>query len=393
MNNITDKKNEFNKYSISLDLVQFVCYNNTNELQKRLADNTIQLYTVEKRHNRNPNFRYNYKIHNNSNEEIADIFIVPSNHVYKYDEVLIKISNHLLYQQNLLSTIENLLHNLNLTFIRINELHIAIDSMLNAKIMDILRRISKGHKTIALNNNTIKLSSDNFDYNNEKYTTYHLGSKKSDLTASVYNKTLEITASGKDYIKQYWALNGLDITKEIFRFEVKLKYKRIKKYNLTLSMINKVNVLSAIIVKEIKENEWINFYNVKARDKIKLNEKKITKQTLIKRGSKIRWMHWNHFPSQMELLTNNIAPNHKQNINKYKTTITTLLQKIKGNLFISYDSELEIIRELALKYNLETFTQKKISDLFYTNQSNKMYQELHSQIYKLDDELELYKDK
>lgn len=55
--------------------------------------------------------------------------------------------------------------------------------------------------------------------------SFYIGSNKSDKRTVLYNKSLEIIKSNKQYITEYHLLNGLDTSKEVFRIETQINGK------------------------------------------------------------------------------------------------------------------------------------------------------------------------
>ncbi len=52
---------------------------------------------------------------------------------------------------------------------------------------------------------------------------FSIGSKKGNKQIAIYNKTQDIVRTSKNYIRDFWGLNGLDITAENYRFEMRVK--------------------------------------------------------------------------------------------------------------------------------------------------------------------------
>jgi hypothetical protein len=374
-------KNDDLKYSVALDLLQVVY---------ELPDDYIMNfpsskggYTVDRITNKIRNFNNAYVIYNHNIIKVAEVYTSPNKGFYKKNEILLKVDNQLLYHEDFYKIIKQLEEKYNLSFVRINAIHIAIDSPINKKAYTLLTKISRNHKSVVINNNNLKLSSNNLNYDNGTYATFHLGSSKSILTASFYNKSLELKKSSKHYIVNFWKKNGLNLSEDIYRIEFKFKYKRIKDFNLDILKIKDIKNLNIILINEIKNKKWLTFYKVKAQD----NKRGVKKETLIRNGSEYRWMHWNNLPVNNKLLPKNNTNITPDIINQIKTTITTLLKFIKKNPFIPNNEKIATIEELAKKNGLEEYTITKIYHYFPYN--NKL-KDLYFDIYNLKDELEYY---
>ena len=81
--------------------------------------------------------------------------------------------------------------------------------------------------------------------------TYYMGSNKADKQIRIYNKSKELELSHKDYIKDFYYLNGLDyLLNTVERLELSLKGDLVR--NIDLYSLNNPDYLASVIQTEFK---------------------------------------------------------------------------------------------------------------------------------------------
>jgi hypothetical protein len=97
-----------------------------------------------------------------------------------------------------------------------------------------------------------------------KWQGLKIGSMKSDMYGSVYNKTQELKKQDgkKDYIRDHWKLNGLNTDSDISRFEIRMKWKRLKLidewgHNPDISSLEDARYLASLMRTAV--NGWLQF--------------------------------------------------------------------------------------------------------------------------------------
>lgn len=97
-----------------------------------------------------------------------------------------------------------------------------------------------------------------------KWEGLKIGSMKSDIYGSVYNKTRELKKwdGAKDYIPKHWKLNGMDTSSDITRLEVHLRWKRLKlidnwEHNLDISCLEDAPYLASLM--RTAMGGWLEF--------------------------------------------------------------------------------------------------------------------------------------
>lgn len=150
----------------------------------------------------------------------------PFSAVLKNESSLLKIENRFLYSSELNYLLQSFFKTTGARFQNISRLDIAIDfnSFLNQYhpqklISDYLQgkveRNGRGVFTVMGAEKNVK-----------DYTYLRFGSRSSDVTVILYNKSLEMReVKHKDYIYQKWLQLGLDVSKDIWRLEFSLKSK------------------------------------------------------------------------------------------------------------------------------------------------------------------------
>lgn len=150
----------------------------------------------------------------------------PFSYVLKNESSLLKIENRFLYSTELNYLLQSFFKTTGARFQNISRLDIAIDcnNFLNQYhpqqlITDYLQgkveRNGRGVFTVMGAEKNVK-----------DFTYLRFGSRSSDVTVILYNKSLEMReVKHKDYIYQKWLQSGLDVSKDIWRLEFSLKSK------------------------------------------------------------------------------------------------------------------------------------------------------------------------
>ncbi len=344
------------KYTIALDWLQFVCVPNDERFSmEQIPHPDVIIDKVIMHHN--PNFYYCYRIIYKG-IEMCDIYMYPTNENYKASELLIKISNHLLYTQDWSDQVEYLLHLLSLKIARFNHLDIAVDSVSNIKICESCRGYFR-NRTIQINNEALMITPKDFKKKTLMWNMYTIGSKSSEKFARVYNKSQEIKYSGKEYILDFWHLNGLE-KENVYRFEISLGWKILKMYpSLSLKDLSKPEILSELLEKEVRK--WLIFKYVKLE--FLRNHRK---EHAFNKGTERPLFKWNRLPKQINYLTKvPVAPRKR---NEAKRSITFSLGKVREDPACSTTMDyVKVIKTTAGDFDLVDWMNVKIDYMFRKN--------------------------
>lgn len=355
---IDDAKN-YNFYTLNLDYLQFLC-TSIYPLKYLFKNNKNDNIIVTKISSiRNANYLDAHKVYF-MNNEICEIYSNPKNVRKSNQEVLIKLSNVVLYSDELNEVTQIILNSFNLIMIEVNNMHIALDGEDVLKINDHFNKWDKSH--------TIQLSNDNIDIRPEKknkkllqWKTWYIGHKSTGISATVYNKKDELRNSQKDYIMDFWIRNNLNI-ENVGRFELKLWSKKLRKYK-----INSISMLTPEFLRTIFEEEiknWFNLYKVRRKDF--LNSKK---ETTIKRGHEIQFIKWSKIPiartglKYYEYVSDGSIINARNNI-------SFNLHEILLHPNTSTTAQIEVILKYTSDYCLQDYTKNKIITLLRYNDNN-----------------------
>jgi len=349
-------KTNTNFYSICVDWLEFVCTTeNPIELVYQLNQNqNIQIRKIDV--HKNPNFRNLFKIYIHG-IEICDIFSTINNNTHKYNQVSVKVANHILYSGTYYVYVLRVLSAFKLTFDRMSRLDIALDGMDILKIIGMLNTFSKS-KTIQTNNDAITILPTSFKKKDQYFDGWTIGKSKSGISARVYNKSDEIKQSGKNYICEYWNANGLP-TGNYGRFEIQLNNKRLEKYQFSLidlKQFTDAEFIGEIFTKEVQS--WIKFYRVRKMDILQHK-----KEVAIKNGSEIQFIKWNKIPTKQILLKEFKHISQSTYINA-RNAISFTLNEILLHPEASTTAQVEIIQKYASDFKMETFVNSKVIKLF-----------------------------
>lgn len=158
----------------------------------------------------------------------------PFSSVLKNESSLLKIENRFLYSSELNYLLQSFFKTTGARFQNISRLDIAIDfnnflnqyhpqKLISDYLQGKVERNGRGVFTVMGAEKNVK-----------DYTYLRFGSRSSDVTVILYNKSLEMQeVKHKDYIYQKWLQLGLDVSKDIWRLEFSLKSKA--KYFVNIS--------------------------------------------------------------------------------------------------------------------------------------------------------------
>jgi len=344
-------KKKYQKYTLTLDWLQFIA-RQENDINYHLF--THEEIKLNPKDSNNPNFSSCYMVNVNETE-ICELYVYPTNKKFESDEVSIKICNNLLYTNNYHQLIFYVLSQLGLVFIRLFKLDIALDSHDNEKIMKYLKRYIRT-KTILFKNDNLKPNGQSFIKQELNFKSYSFGSRKYQKTFTVYNKTKEIKKSGKNYISKFWETNSLDnIEKDIFRFELQLGTRHLKKYDLKdICMISDTKLIGDLFKNEV--SNYFKLYQVKLKD-----IKRYRKDVAIKKGREIKLFDWKRIPKGshgLQIVDIKTNPQHQA-----KRSITfaldILIQDYSDNVTTT-GSTVDFISTVSNNYDLSRFTINKI---------------------------------
>ena len=179
-----------------------------------------------------------------------------SRYSFVSDEVVhLKIDNKLLYSVECGEHIRYITNVLGFTYSHIKRIDIAIDTN-NTDVLSFMNKY--------INSSKIKVKGkqkfiDTRTLGKASKTVYY-GSPKSGKQIRIYNKTDEVIRSGKDYILDFYTLNGLNYEKaEVQRIELTLRTKYTK--NIDIHRLSDANYLASICRTNFKNYfEFISEY-------------------------------------------------------------------------------------------------------------------------------------
>lgn len=190
-----------------------------------------------------------------NNRKIGELKYNPSTAFIDENTVHFKIENHLLYSKDYPLYIDYLQTILGLKFQHIVRIDIATDTI-NHNLLNFIRkyhnstniRIKGKQKKITINSK------------GKIYKTVYFGSMSSEKFIKIYNKTQELKAKDKAYIKGFWKLNNLNYqNNEVERIELTLKTKQAK--YIDLNKLPDPNYLASICRTHFKNYfEFIGTY-------------------------------------------------------------------------------------------------------------------------------------
>lgn len=206
-------------------------------------------------------------------EECGHILLHPRNEMFfKPDTVKVEFANHTLYSGHWQSVYE-ILTIWGLTYHAASRIDIAIDNVgYLYELMNLYAKQTPANRTMILKNSSESrafFSAKVLNTENMMFQNFNIGSSGGNKMVTIYNKSLELVRSGKDYIQDYWRKNGVIVEKEnlktlqkttlktdthlkgrrnIYRFEIRLKSESIKEIEgFSIGMLKTAAGLAGIV--------------------------------------------------------------------------------------------------------------------------------------------------
>lgn len=258
------------EYQINIDRLE-ISYNLDNEIINRLNEDYIEFdcfHLIKSNEDSNYKIKYEIWVDEFEDNQVKRILF---GHIYfgsyrKFKKNLyISVANNIFYRDNTITDIYYIEQALNLKFIGVNKLDIALD--VNKNIIDRFYEIYKDVKYIPIifkkryKNRNVDIKqviniTNGSRKNPHKNKSIYLKNKEGGLTLALYNKFKEITDnnSEKSYIIENWKHNKL------FRLEIRTSG-HILKDTLTNLGISNEELYYRIFNKDILFNIYQNLLN------------------------------------------------------------------------------------------------------------------------------------
>jgi len=262
------------------------------------------------------------------NQTFGKLYSIPSPRLRYEDRSvqLLRLNNETLYRSGVFETeLPGFIDSYSFSPVGIKELHIALDGE------GILARHEELFKKKNLRRERSVKNSSFTDDSTKTLTGRTLGSKQSDKSITIYNKTRELEKSKKKYISDCWTNNKLEIGNAIDRLELRLKSQELRGLENNLPRFGDSNFLASLL--KAKTESYLTFIDSKTKRQIHV-------------------IDWKHFKA--EQLKKEKIIHFKQPTQSIKTTLKILfLERQQCEL------ALEIADELALRYGLYSWYQDK----------------------------------
>lgn len=222
------------KYCISVDWLQLYC--NVDHLNLKTSFDIIKA-PFQTRQFRNL-FYINFE-----KEAIAELVTEPVSHIIPRNTGILKIANRVLYRSDLLDLVKALLTDLNIEFINITRIDLAIDfntfkhnlhpeKLINNFVKDIYLKVGRG-----------KFSIFGEQKNKTTFQTLRFGTRSHPVNSYLYNKSEELKQKqDKPYIRAKWKAYNLDLTRDVWRLEISITSQGCHYVNLNTGEQQRINL-------------------------------------------------------------------------------------------------------------------------------------------------------
>lgn len=211
--------------------------------------------------------------------------------------VKVDFKNHLLYSEQLWPVYSELVHSLDLQYKNVSRLDIALDGLnYLVDFMNLYVKQTAQTKVVELKGHP-RFNSKVLDRKSMKYQNFQIGAPGSKKVITIYNKSLDIVITRKEYIQEFWKQNGIlqqmlpiemlakamagtiDRTaiegyQNIYRFEIRLKgeaISQIEKFNIgILQSTSGLISIVKLMVRNFFEAVWLTDTNISRCEEIQL---------------------------------------------------------------------------------------------------------------------------
>jgi len=225
------------KHCVSIDWLQVYCL--CNNISEGVHYGKERTYKVELLPHETAMFKrvydiYEYHVQTQKKRIVATMQCEPRSPKLNHRALTLKLANRMLYSQNYIAVLYDLIFCLGLTYKGITRIDVCYDcnrfsggrsvpkflhdyvTKLNGSVGYITR---KGSDKFSLHGGRSKSGT-------TKITSMRFGSNQSRIGAYIYDKTLELQeVKDKPYIREYWEANGLlnDENNHVWRAEISIK--------------------------------------------------------------------------------------------------------------------------------------------------------------------------
>lgn len=262
-------------FSILSDLIQEPQNEDSNFSQEIEDPKTGKKLTLIYTGKGTKHFRYIWHVFFDG-EHLAQVISHTRNVKFaKKDTIKVEFRNHLLYTSELWPFYDFIVRTLQLQYKNISRLDIAIDGMnYLLKFCNAYHKQTRENKIVEFKGKR-SINAGVLDKTSMLYQYFSFGKKHGNKEIVIYNKSLEIVKSRKNYIQEIWLKNGLlkellpleELSKEIennkdlenektylqgydniFRFELRLKSERIREIkNFHIDLLKTTDGLMSIV--------------------------------------------------------------------------------------------------------------------------------------------------
>ncbi len=222
-------------------------------MRKCISVDWLQLFCDASEAVEAPGYLYNVESYGTSNfkkitnislnrEPFCSIASEPTSSFMPANSCIVKFKNRLLYSHDFIVQIQVFLEFSNLKVKGITRLDIAVDFNNFFDSLSPHTFIRRFLKSTYLKNGrgTFTVIGEQKFMNNYQYLRF--GSKTSDVSVYLYNKTIELRqVQDKPYIKNRWKVYGIDTNVDVWRLEVSIKSQACKFVDLESGEMIKIN--------------------------------------------------------------------------------------------------------------------------------------------------------
>lgn len=214
------------------------------------------------------------------NDLLFTLLYDPASAIFEKDLVQIKVANKWLYSPGLYNMLTEFLNVHCLVFKSFSRLDLCKDFNLFYNKLHPETLIKKVASSKILHKGQSKFSFHAVNRNGCEFQYMRIGTMNSEIRAYLYNKTVEMNeVKIKPYIIDLWNVNGLDMSKDIWRLEFAIKgdsWHLISKttgedIKHNLEIIKDASILESIYLHCV--DNLFTFYKNQKKDKLNRNEK------------------------------------------------------------------------------------------------------------------------
>lgn len=327
------------KFSISLDYLQLSCkgtFKDFNETAKNINGFEIIKVATSTRV-----FRSVYIVYDSYGNRVGQFLAHPHSNIIPADTILFKVQNEVLYYDDCIPFVCDMLDTLCFRFSAISRIDICADFNRFKNNLDPQNFIRGFFKQKYLKNGRSKFYSiGSSNPNSLDFQYLRFGKTNASYSCYIYNKSLEMKeVLMKKHIREFWKLNNINDSQTVWRLEVSIKG---SKNTLIDTDTGEMEAIELHHLNDLEYLKLVYFSYIKKGFSFKINDGTKNKT----RMKDVELFHKHNFSS---ILPKRIISNPNA-LRTKKLVLKNLMRERNKLIDIQHDGHKQMMRNTAVKY-------------------------------------------